>query len=684
MYKKSIYNKIITYFLSMLAFFVVIANPPKIVLANSNTVEKASDDECYGSYLDDDVDIPYYKQIRSMFSTYAIENGLLPKSYDSRDYGYITSVKNQEPFGSCWAFATIGALETTIIKNGLDSAPDLSELHLAYFTYHNVDDSFGNLGNDRAVAARSNYLDIGGNGWVSMLTLSNWKGAVYDDDKLSYENIVAETKDDALKLLDSYSIDSKKAYDCDYQLRNAYVILMQNQSEVKKEIIKNGAVLSSYYHNNSYLSSANESYYLPESASSTNGHAILIVGWDDNYSKDNFKTAPENDGAWLIKNSWGDRSKYIWISYYDKGIKAAKAFSYYTDDKKYDYNYQYDGTSNYRFSMPLNNSSKLAQSFKVEGNESEKLEAVSIVINDDNISYTIDIYINGDGVNPESGQLISSATTTGRTTYSGMYTIPLKECVNLKKGERFTVVFTLKDLDVDSVADDDTKKVSVLGDASVSGNVDYIHESLPGRSFVCKYNSDTSSYEEWKDLYSYYSSYEGATPRIKAYTNKSDFALLNKKSFELVKGQSDVIRGIIFPMNNDSRKLVYESDNSAVATVSSDGKINAKASGIAYINCYKEDGSLIAKAKVYVTDIIQDIIMSTNYVNLSLGDEVSVKAYTVPYSVDSSKICWKSSDNSVVTVADGVLTGVGAGEAYVSCYVINQPGVLKQCRVVVE
>ena len=38
--------------------------------------------------------------------------------------------------------------------------------------------------------------------------------------------------------------------------------------------------------------------------------AIAIVGWDDNYSKENFKAIngvlPENDGAWLVKNSLGD------------------------------------------------------------------------------------------------------------------------------------------------------------------------------------------------------------------------------------------------------------------------------------------------------------------------------------------------------------------------------------------
>ena len=37
-------------------------------------------------------------------------------------------------------------------------------------------------------------------------------------------------------------------------------------------------------------------------------HAVTIIGWDDNYSKDNFNTnqQPTTNGAWIIKNSWGE------------------------------------------------------------------------------------------------------------------------------------------------------------------------------------------------------------------------------------------------------------------------------------------------------------------------------------------------------------------------------------------
>lgn len=66
----------------------------------------------------------------------------LPTAYDMRDYGLVTPVKLQNPWGSCWAFGGTAAAESSLLSaNGTTyalSGLDLSERHLVYFAQHPV------------------------------------------------------------------------------------------------------------------------------------------------------------------------------------------------------------------------------------------------------------------------------------------------------------------------------------------------------------------------------------------------------------------------------------------------------------------------------------------------------------------------------------------------------------------
>ena len=74
-------------------------------------------------------------------TTYA--NGSLPAAFDLRNVDgttYVTPVKNQNPWGSCWAFGAVSALESNLLMQGYGSADpasasylDLSEYFVAGF-----------------------------------------------------------------------------------------------------------------------------------------------------------------------------------------------------------------------------------------------------------------------------------------------------------------------------------------------------------------------------------------------------------------------------------------------------------------------------------------------------------------------------------------------------------------------
>ncbi|MFR1639070.1 MAG: C1 family peptidase [Eggerthellaceae bacterium] len=106
----------------------------------------------------------------------------LPKRFDLRDVGgasFVTGVKNQGPYGVCWAFGALSSLESGLIVSGHAGSTDLSERHLVWYTYDGVDDSEDAslwAGGDTFVS--DDPYNIGGNRWKSGPTLMRWYGAV--------------------------------------------------------------------------------------------------------------------------------------------------------------------------------------------------------------------------------------------------------------------------------------------------------------------------------------------------------------------------------------------------------------------------------------------------------------------------------------------------------------------------
>ena len=106
--------------------------------------------------------------------------------------------------------------------------------------------------------------------------------------------------------------------------------VVKTKDDIKKYIMNYGAVWTTvfegdkqasteWYNTNGSINCKNN--YKPE-YNGTYNHVAVIIGWDDNYSKNNFKSSskPENDGAWLVLNSWGSNwgnKGTVWVSYED-------------------------------------------------------------------------------------------------------------------------------------------------------------------------------------------------------------------------------------------------------------------------------------------------------------------------------------------------------------------------------
>ncbi|MBR4462366.1 MAG: BspA family leucine-rich repeat surface protein [Erysipelotrichaceae bacterium] len=365
----------------------------------------------------------------------------IPASYSLKDLGMVTSVKNQNPYGTCWSFAALGSAESGVLKK-YGRTLDLAELQVAYYTWssYQLEDPMNLIKNDgNKMTPRSDVLDAGGWDLTAIFSIASGVGL---SDESVYPYSQAETY--------IAGNGTEPCYSTKYRLRSARWLSMEETDLVKRCLMNNGAMAVSYFHDDKWFNSSTGAYYQNSYESNYGNHAVTLVGWNDNYSKDNFKSSkrPSGDGAWLIKNSWGrgwGNNGYFWISYYDTSIVDALAVFYEVEiDDSFDANsshlYQYDGSSQDYSFVEFSSTGYVSNIYTV-ANTAEQLKDVAFCVDGSQLNYTISIYTGVTNGKPTSGTL--ACTQTGYIEDGGYYLVPLNSKVILTKGEKYSIVVKL-------------------------------------------------------------------------------------------------------------------------------------------------------------------------------------------------------------------------------------------------
>ena len=366
-------------------------------------------------------------------------------------------VENQGITNECWAFSVTKSLETNLaINNNTRSLEDFSERHMDYATCRTFLDGINEKGFNKEVGEGGLILE-------GLAYLTNGQGAVLESQMPFENNEVLVPLNEINKPVDTIvndyyvfpSISKKYVYDengntvaVNYYKADGSEYKKDEldfvRNEIKEHIVTNGAIssmtagtASQYYNSDKIFSST---AYNCNVEDLDRDHAFTIVGWDDDYSKDNFAegTKPSTDGAYIVLNSYGENAfnnGYLYVSYEDfyieneiYGIQSASKIDY---DSIYQTDF-YGGI--YQLGIESVNTGYYGTVFQRDASKNEKISSVGITLS----SYAnIEIYINPNGSSLDFRNLkkVGESGTTLKPGYHRININPTK-----LRGNEFAIV----------------------------------------------------------------------------------------------------------------------------------------------------------------------------------------------------------------------------------------------------
>ena len=130
-----------------------------------------------------------------------------------------------------------------------------------------------------------------------------------------------------------------------------------------------------------------------------------------------------------------------------------------------------------------------------------------------------------------------------------------------------------------------------------------------------------------------------------------------------VGDENKILDAVIMPEFAYDNKVSWKSSDESIVKVSENGILTAVSNGNATITVSSEDGILTDECKVTVTDKKSERL-SLNKTSIELTEIDSV--YPLSANIENSDLVWKSDNENIASVTDGVVTAKGKGKTTIT------------------
>ena len=668
-----------------------------IIAMSTYSLDEELEDSFTGALLIEDKDaIPFVEPTKGVdISSFPSSKTLTKPNYRS------------QTTGACWAYSAMNALESTLL-NKYSTTYNLSNsnnivnvsherFYLAKaFSGSNANEyGFMTLGKGGYALHSILYL-TGGYGPIALNSNSPFNGEYSSDTLVSRNNVLNQKKIydvTEIQVIGGVDPDSESAVSNKINaiktLINAGIGVTTNSRS-----LRSGCSCFNTDTRASYCPNLNGSY-----GSNCNYHTSLIVGWNDNYSKDNFAEGykPDKNGAWIIRNTHGSSGEY-YISYYDPyllnnenmAITSIKSVGY---DHIYQYNpsgcksYQYAGDY-YCYSLGSVPSKQVVSIFEKNGEGNQKLDSVGFYVQSSS-SKSVEVYFSSSSSNDIPSDLFDSNNKIcekNNITNNGYYSCELSNSKIISQQYFF---------------------IGLKGNGQIFAFQGNSHPTLSndkvGISAGKNYYLNNST---WTDA----STSNSSTIFVKAFTTDTndepsiigvDSVTISPNVLNLKVGETSSLTYNISPSNADIKSTEWSSSNTGVVSVDKDGKVSAVGIGTANVvikvvgqdNSEASDSIVVNVISQYtsvnsVTLVDANNNTLSNSMNLNIGEEVTIKFLINPSNATLKETNWTNSDSSKVSMKDSVgyalIKGIEVGSSDIEITVKDYDGNVKTDSVKVN